>query len=375
MTATWAAPGRINLIGEHVDYNDGLVLPFALPMATTASVTRNTSGMVTVSSATADETATFPVGVQPGDVTGWAAYAAGVVWAVHEQIEQRGEVEPDAANGIGGLDVAIRSDVPVGAGLSSSAALECSVACAINAELRLGLDRVTIAALARRAENEFVGVPTGSMDQLASMLCEEAHALFLDCRTMQTCAVPFEPGRHDLTLLVIDTHAQHELAGSEYGDRRTSCEVAASSLGLSSLRDATLDSVTSLSDPVLLRRARHVVTEIHRVADVVQRLEAGRIAEIGGLLTASHQSLRDDFEVSCEELDLAVSAALVAGALGARMTGGGFGGCAIALCRSADVGAVEDSVRAAYSEQSWREPTIWAASPARGAAAVEPDAG
>ncbi len=269
--------------------------------------------------------------------------------------------------------MAIRSDVPVGAGLSSSAALECSVACAINAELGLGLDRVTIAALARRAENDFVGVPTGSMDQLASMLCEEGHALFLDCRTMHTRAVPFDPDREDLTLLVVDTHAEHELAGSEYGDRRTSCEEAASTLGLDSLRDATLDQVTSLSDPVLLRRARHVVTEIHRVGDVVHRLDAGQAAEIGGLLTASHQSLRDDFEVSCEELDVAVSSALLAGALGARMTGGGFGGCAIALCPSAAAGAVKESVCGAYDEHGWREPTIWAsaASPARtGAASV-----
>lgn len=324
MTATWAAPGRINLIGEHVDYNEGLVLPFALSMATTASVTANDSGVVTVTSDTADEPATFSVDVQPGDVTGWAAYVAGVVWAVREKIDQPAEGAGDPAGGISGLEVTIRSDVPVGAGLSSSAALECSVACAINAELGLGLDRVTIAALARRAENDFVGVPTGSMDQLASMLCEEGHALFLDCRTMQTRAVPFDPDHADLTLLVIDTHAEHELAGSEYGDRRTSCEEAASRLGLDSLRDATLDQVTSLSDPVLLRRARHVVTEIHRVSDVVQRLEAaGQTAEIGGLLTASHQSLRDDFEVSCEELDVAVSSALLAGALGARMTGVG----------------------------------------------------
>lgn len=283
-----------------------------------------------------------------------------------------GTVRSDsAATAITGLDIDIRSGVPIGAGLSSSAALECSVACAINDELGLNLDKTTIADLARRAENDFVGVPTGVMDQLASMLCEEHALLYLDCRSMQTRLVPFDPSAEDLTLLVINTHAEHELAGSEYGDRRQSCEEAAAAMGLTSLRDASVEQVRSLSDQVLQRRAHHVVTEIERVTEVVGLLESGHVADIGGFLTASHQSLRDDYEVSCEELDVTVDASLSAGALGARMTGGGFGGCAIVLCRDTDQAAVEKSVRAAYAERDWEEPTIWAAAPARGAARVE----
>jgi len=359
MSATWSAPGRINLIGEHVDYNEGLVLPFALPMTTTARVSSNRSGVVTVVSDIADEPVSFPVGVQPKDVTGWPAYVAGVVWMLNR-----------SAN-ITGLEIKLRSNVPTGAGLSSSAALECSVAGAISDLLRLGLDRVAVATLARRAENEFVGVPTGSMDQLASMLCEEGHALLLDCRTTDTRAIPFDPAGDDLALLVVDTHVVHELTGTEYGDRRDACERAASALGLPSLRDATLPQAASLQDAVLRRRARHVVTEIQRVRDVVKLLEAGRTQDIGRLLTASHESLRDDIEVSCDELDATVDAALTAGALGARMTGGGFGGCAIVLCRRGEVSAIETSVQAAYDDRGWPTPTIWPTTPARGAAAGE----
>lgn len=372
MTATWAAPGRVNLVGEHTDYNDGLVLPFALPMTTTASVSTNDSGAVTVTSDGADDPVSFDVDASPDDVSGWAAYVAGVVWGVNRMLGDGTARGDSAATAITGLDIDIRSGVPIGAGLSSSAALECSVACAINDELGLNLDKTTIADLARRAENDFVGVPTGVMDQLASMLCEEHALLYLDCRSMQTRLVPFDPSAEGLTLLVINTHAEHELAGSEYGDRRQSCEEAAAAMGLTSLRDATVEQVRSLSDQVLQRRAHHVVTEIERVTEVVGLLESGHVADIGGFLTASHQSLRDDYEVSCEELDVTVDASLSAGALGARMTGGGFGGCAIVLCRDTDQAAVEKSVRAAYAERDWEEPTIWAAAPARGAARVEP---
>ncbi len=368
MTSTWSAPGRVNLIGEHVDYNDGLVLPFALPMTTTARVTLTSSGNVTVCSADVDQPVTFGVDVEPGDVTGWSAYVAGVVWALNDLISHTGKADDARPGGIRGLEVEISSDVPVGAGLSSSAALECSVACALNDALELRLDRPTIASVARRAENDFVGVPTGAMDQLASMLCQEGYALLLDCRTMETRQVSFDPGHADLTLLVIDTHAGHELSGSEYGDRRKACEAAAARLGLGSLRDADPDQVASLDDPVLQRRARHVVTEIERVHEVVSVLDTGRVQDIGGFLTASHESLRDDFEVSVEELDVAVDAALAAGALGARMTGAGFGGCVIALCRNADVGEVEASVRAAYDQRDWVAPSIWPTTPAQGAA-------
>ena len=341
----WAAPGRVNLIGEHVDYNDGLVLPFALPQTTTARVSRTDFRQVRVVSGNDREQVDFAVDAEPGDVEGWAAYVAGVVWALRHET---GSVDGDADRWRGvGLDIRLSSDVPIGAGLSSSAALECSVAAAVNDELELGLDRSALARLARRAENDFVGVPTGSMDQLASMLCQEGSALYLDCRTLESRQVPLDLTRDGLVLVVVDTHAEHELAGSEYGDRRSACEEAARTLGLESLRDATLEQVDGLDDPMLRRRARHVVTEIERVQQVVAVLEGGSAADIGSFLTASHESLRDDYEVSVDELDVAVDAVLSAGALGARMTGGGFGGCAIALCREADVDRVATAVESA----------------------------
>jgi galactokinase len=355
MTATWTAPGRVNLIGEHVDYNDGLVLPFALPFSTTATVRATTGGEVTVTSAGVGDT-TFPVDTEPGDVGDWAAYAAGVVWACRSRgIDVRG------------LDIEIASDVPVGAGLSSSAAICCSLAAAIADELGAQLGPVDIAAVARSAENDYVGAPTGVMDQLASMLGTDGHATLLDCRTLDSRQVPLDVEAAGLSLVLIDTGARHELVSSGYGDRRRECGQAAEELGVEALRDASLDQADSLADPTLARRARHVVSEISRVRTVGRLLDAGRPEAIGDALTASHASLRDDFEVSCRELDVAVDAALAAGALGARMTGGGFGGCAIALCRSAAAADIEDSVRLAYREQGWDEPTTWSVVPSAGA--------
>ncbi|MEP6666078.1 MAG: galactokinase [Nocardioidaceae bacterium] len=360
MTSTWSAPGRVNLIGEHVDYNDGLVLPFALPQITTATVSTVPGKSVTVSSR--GETERFAVDVEPGDVNGWSAYVAGVIWAIRQ----------DSAD-IPGLHVELESDVPIGAGLSSSAALSCSVAAATADELGLSIDRQRVAGLARRAENEFVGVPTGSMDQLASMLCVEGHALLLDCRDLSSRLLSFEPESAGLTLLVVDTHATHELTGGEYADRRRACEHAANHLGVESLRDATLAQLDDISDATLRRRAHHVVTEIARVRDVVEILDDGDVADIGASLTASHESLRDDFEVSCEELDVAVDAAMSSAALGARMTGGGFGGAAIVLARSEDSARIVKAVQTSYDAQGWRPPTIWPARPSAGARRHSPN--
>ncbi len=372
MSSTWAAPGRANLIGEHVDYNDGLVLPFALPFVTTARVTATASGQVDVASRTGDLQTSFPVDTRPGQVDGWAAYVAGVVWAL---ACARAGVAPQESPQVpplsGGLEIEITGDVPIGAGLSSSAAVECAVACALNDELELGLTREAIADVARRAENDYVGVPTGTMDQLASMLCQPDHALLLDCRSLEVRQLPLDPGASGLTLVLINTLAEHSLQGSEYGDRRRDCERAAAELGLDALRDATMEQVACLGDARLRRRAHHVVTEIQRVRDVAAHLDAGQPGEIGDLLTASHQSLRDDFEVSCDELDVAVDAAVDAGALGARMTGGGFGGCALAVCREDDVDRVREAVLTAYAAHQWQPPPVWETTPSSGAHRVD----
>ncbi|MGI8888548.1 MAG: galactokinase [Nocardioidaceae bacterium] len=359
MTATWTAPGRVNLIGEHVDYNGGLVLPFALQFTTTSTVTARSDGRVHATSEDV-EAVDFSVDSAVGEVKGWAAYVAGVVWA----LRQRGHDVP-------GLDISIASDVPVGAGLSSSAALSCSVTSAISDELGLDIDAVEAADVSRSAENDYVGVPTGVMDQYAAMLCEAGHVMLLDCRSLETRSIPFDPAAADLTLQLIDTQARHSLAGSEYGNRRSDCEEAAAELGLSSLRDADVAQVATLSSDRLRRRAHHVVTEMQRVVEVVEVLESGRPADIGAYLTAAHESLRDDFEVSSEELDVTVEAALAAGALGARMVGGGFGGCVIALCRDADVERVLARVRTAYSEHGWEAPTVWTPEPSQGAHRVD----
>ncbi|MBA2773614.1 MAG: galactokinase [Nocardioidaceae bacterium] len=354
MTVRWAAPGRVNLIGEHVDYQDGLVLPFALAQHTSATVERRAGDQV-VARSRGQENA-FAVSSSPGEVEGWAAYVAGVVWALRDE----GAAVP-------GLTIDLDSDVPVGAGLSSSAALECAVAGALSDELDLGLSPTALATIARRAENDYVGAPTGAMDQMASMLGESGHALLLDCRDLSTRQVPFDLSGAGLTLLVIDTHAEHSNVGGAYADRRSDCEAAAAQLGLSTLRDAEVGDLPRVTDAVHRRRAQHVMSEIARVQEVATILDAGRPADIGAQLSASHVSLRDDFEVSCDELDAAVDAALAAGALGARMTGGGFGGCAIALVRDGDVTAVEQRVQSAYDRRGWRAADIFAATPSHGA--------
>ncbi len=358
MATTWLAPGRVNLIGEHVDYNDGLCLPFALPLVTRATVSQRPGSDVVVDSA--DRTEHFPVSCEPRDVNGWARYVAAIVWAVRQLRED-----------LPGLDIEITSDVPVGAGLSSSAALECAVAGALSEEVGVELSPAELASLAHRAENEFVGVPSGPMDQLAAVFGEEGHAVLLDCRDLSTRRVAFDSAAAGLQVLVVDTHAEHEHSSGEYAERRRQCERARDVLGLESLRDATLDDVERLHDPLLRARAHHVVTEIARVVEVVEILDAGRPQDIGGYLTASHHSLRDDFEVACDELDVAVDSALSAGALGARMTGGGFGGCAIALVRDADVDTVTRKVEEAFGKRGWRAPTTFAARPSPGAHRLE----
>ena len=352
---TWAAPGRVNLIGEHTDYNQGFVLPIALGQTTRATVgVRDDGRLHAVSAQGGDAVEVDVAGLRPGSVDGWVAYVAGVLWALRED-----------GHDVPGLEVSIDSDVPVGAGLSSSAALECSVAVAVDDLAGLGLDRPALAVLTQRAENEFAGVPTGGMDQRASLLCTAGHALLLDCRDDSTDQVPFDPAAAGLHLLVIDTRAHHELGDGQYGKRREECERAAAALGVDSLRDADPAAVDGLDDPLLRRRARHVVTENARVLEVVDLLRAGRLADGGEGFTRSHASMRDDYEISAPELDVAVDTALEAGALGARMTGGGFGGSAIALVE--DPERVETAVVAAFRRHGFTAPSVFEVVPGPGA--------
>jgi len=357
----WAAPGRINLIGEHVDYNGGLCLPVALAQRTAAAVRVRDDDVLRLTSTHSGEAWQGRLAdVGPGAPSGWPAYVAGVVWALGE-----------AGHDVPGLDVAVASAVPVGAGLSSSAALECSVALAVADLLRLPTDddgRTVLAAACVRAENEVAGAPTGGMDQAASLLARRGHALLLDCRSSGHEQVPLDLGVHGLTLLVIDTRAPHRLVDGQYAARRATCEDAARRLGVRSLRDVADVDESLLADDEQRRRVRHVMTEIARVGAVADLLRAGRVPEVGLLLDASHESLRDDYEVSSPELDVAVGAARAAGALGARMTGGGFGGSAVALVPAPALHRVRDAVARAFSRNGFRPPGILAAEPSDGAA-------
>jgi galactokinase len=355
----WFAPGRANLIGEHTDYNEGWVLPFALELGVLAAAGRRHDGMLAVTSRQAPGgTVAAPLAsLAPGSVTGWAAFPAGVAWALRE-----------AGAGIGGASLAIDSDLPQGAGLSSSAALSCSAALALTALAGADVPRPELAALAQRAENEFVGVPTGIMDQSASLLCHAGHALLLDCRDRGTALVPFDPGAAGLQVLIVDTRAPHVVSEGDYAARHAECEAAASELGVPSLRYAT-DAGDALGrlGPVLRRRAEHVISDNRRVHAVVDLLRAGDTAGIGPLLTASHVSLRDDFEVSWPQADAAVDAAVAAGALGARMIGGGFGGSVIALLPQPRADEVRSAVTGAYARQGWDDPAYLTAEAAPGA--------
>jgi galactokinase len=350
----------VNLIGEHTDYNEGFVLPFALSRGVRAAASRRGDGVLELRSRQAPgEPAAVPLtALAPGSVTGWAAYPAGAAWAL-------------AKTGlpIRGTSVAIDADLERGAALSSSAALECATALALTELHGVSMPRPELAAIARRAENEFAGIPTGIMDQSASLLCQAGHALLLDCRSGESSDVPFDLPAAGLVLLVIDTRVRHALSDGRYAARRRDCEEAARALGVSALRDVTDDpgALEKIADPVLRRRARHVVTENYRVLATVALLRAGDIAGCGPLLSASHRSLRDDFEISWPQADAAVDAALAVGALGARMTGGGFGGSIIALARARTSADVQASVRDAFARRGWPRPGFLEALPSAGA--------
>lgn len=355
----WFAPGRANLIGEHTDYNGGFVLPFALRFGVAVAAGRGGAG-ITVWSRQGDGAGVTaaPDGLTPGSVRGWAAYPLGVAWSL-------------AAAGyqLGSTRLAIDSDLPMGAGLSSSAALECAVALALTELHGHAAPRSELVALASRAENDFAGAPTGIMDQSAVLLCQAGQALLLDCWSGAGEPVPLDPGAAGLALLLIDTGARHELTDGRYGDRRRECEAAASALGVASLREVAdhPDAVSRLADPKLRRRARHVVTENQRVLATVDLLRRGELAAVGPLLTQSHASLRDDFEVSWPQAEVAVEAVMAAGGAGARMMGGGFGGSVIALAPTGRRSDISAALAAAHARRGWRPATISEAVPSESA--------
>jgi galactokinase len=365
-TGVWSAPGRVNLIGEHTDYNEGFVFPFAINRHTFAALALRSDSVARVSSSFSP--AVHEVNVLQicrDDSNDWAAYPFGAAWAIQSMAESLG-IDLQAT----GFDCYIESDVPVGAGLSSSAAIECSVALALNDLWNAGLDRRQLARVGQMGENEIVGAPTGIMDQSASLLGETDHAVFLDCRTLEAQAIELGFAIDGLELLIIDTKVAHRLVDGGYASRRAACESGAATMGVRSLRDLSIDDLPrakDLMDDVAFRRVRHVVTENQRVLDTVASLREHGPRSIGKLMHASHESMRDDFEISVDELDTAVETALRHGAIGARMTGGGFGGAAIALTPIEKIGEVSLSIIAEFEALGYAKPDIFAVSAAQGA--------
>ena len=359
----WSAPGRVNLIGEHTDYNLGFVLPFAINRRTVAALGLREDRTIRVASTFTDEVITVDLdALTPESLDGWSAYPLGVAWAL-------GEFGADL-DAVPGFDALIDSNVPVGAGLSSSAAIEGAVLLALNDVWRLGLDRQTLARAGQRAENIAVGAPTGIMDQSASLLGQQDAAVFLDCRSLTSEVVPLGLQEAGLEIVIVDTGVTHAHATGGYADRRASCEAGARALGVDALRDLTvadLDRARELLDDVTFRRVRHVVTEDQRVLETVRTLREKGPAAIGDLLDASHASMRDDFEISVPELDLAVETAQANGAIGARMTGGGFGGSAIALVPTDAVSRVLVALDGAFAEHGFAQPELFTVNASEGA--------
>ena len=361
--ARWRSPGRVNLIGEHTDYNDGFCLPLAIETACTATVRPLDEPVLELVSAQQDEPIELALAeLAPGSLAeaqAWAGYPAGVVWALRER-----------GHRLAGLSIELDSTVPSGAGLSSSAALECSVAGAVNALFSLGLSRSELVAVARQAENDFVGAPTGGVDQLASVFGQAGSVLLCDMQTLAVEPVPFDLAAAGLCLLVTDTRARHRLTDGGYAERRADCERAARQLGVPALRDLDPDqlerSLARLDSDRLRKRARHVITENQRTLACAELLRQGRLLEIGPLLSDSHASMRDDFENTVPEVELAVEVMLAFDAYGARMTGGGFGGCVIGLFEPRQARAAVVGLDGAFGGRGYAAPVSFQVSPADG---------
>ena len=352
-----AAPGRVNLIGEHIDYSEGFVLPFAIKDRTLAAARKRDDSIVRIASVQRrNKIVTVDIkDVKPGLKGEWERYALGVLWSMGVT---------------SGVDLMIDGHVPLGAGLSSSAALECSVATAMNHLFDMGFSLEELARLTQRAENQYVGVPCGIMDQSVSLMATNGFALLLDCRDLSTRNIPFDVASHGLELLIIDTQAHHALTDGGYAERRASCESVAAKLSIKSMRELTmeqLDSSRHLITETEYIRARHAVTEMKRVLDCVEALSVGDFVKVGQLINASHVSLRDDYTVSCPELDTAVDASLVAGAMGSRMVGGGFGGSAIALIQASKTTQTIRAVEKAFADKKFKAPRFFTSLPSQGA--------
>ena len=352
-----AAPGRVNLIGEHIDYSEGFVLPFAIKDRTLAAARKRDDSIVRIASVQRrNKIVTVDIkDVKPGLKGEWERYALGVLWSMGVT---------------SGVDLMIDGHVPLGAGLSSSAALECSVATAVNHLFDMGFSLEELARLTQRAENQYVGVPCGIMDQSVSLMATNGFALLLDCRDLSTRNIPFDVASHGLELLIIDTQAHHALTDGGYAERRASCESVAAKLSIKSMRELTmeqLDSSRHLITETEYIRARHAVTEMKRVLDCVEALSVGDFVKVGQLINASHVSLRDDYTVSCPELDTAVDASLAAGAMGSRMVGGGFGGSAIALIQASKTTQTIRAVEKAFADKKFKTPRFFTSLPSQGA--------
>ncbi len=352
-----AAPGRVNLIGEHIDYSDGFVLPFAIKDRTLVAARKRNDSTVRIASAQRrNKIVTVDINqVKPGLKGEWERYALGVLWAM-------GIKE--------GVDLLIDGNVPLGAGLSSSAALECSVATAMNHLFDLGFNLEELARLTQKAENLYVGVPCGIMDQSVSLMATQGSALLLDCRDLSTKNISFDVASNGLELLIIDTQAHHALTDGGYAERRASCESVVVKLDINSLRELSMEQLENsraLLTETEFVRARHAVTEMKRVLECVDALSNSDFEKVGHLINQSHTSLRDDYTVSCPELDTAVEAALSAGALGSRMVGGGFGGSAIALIQASKTKETIKLIEKAFSNKGFKAPRFFASLPSQGA--------
>ncbi len=352
-----AAPGRVNLIGEHIDYSDGFVLPFAIKDRTLVAARKRNDSTVRIASAQRrNKIVTVDINqVKPGLKGEWEHYALGVLWAM-------GIKE--------GVDLLIDGNVPLGAGLSSSAALECSVATAMNHLFDLGFNLEELARLTQKAENLYVGVPCGIMDQSVSLMATQGSALLLDCRDLSTKNISFDVASNGLELLIIDTQAHHALTDGGYAERRASCESVVVKLDINSLRELSMEQLENsraLLTETEFVRARHAVTEMKRVLECVDALSNSDFEKVGHLINQSHTSLRDDYTVSCPELDTAVEAALSAGALGSRMVGGGFGGSAIALIQASKTKETIKLIEKAFSNKGFKAPRFFASLPSQGA--------